>query len=142
MPTIIAVITQEESEPKLLLNANPTMALPVLAPLFVPPQVPKKKLFQMKLWAEQEDAPAPEPDLIQVPTHYRGSSKVQGYKYSKTPAKSHGNKKKDKAIKSKIKTHGQAKHPGFPKAKADCKETLQLANTLRIKYLKDLVNSF
>ena len=34
------------------------------------------------------------------------------------------------------------KHPGFPKAKADCKETVQLANTLRIQYLKDLVNSF
>jgi hypothetical protein len=30
----------------------------------------------------------------------------------------------------------------FPKAKADCKETLQMAHTLRIKYLKDLVNSF
>jgi hypothetical protein len=112
-----------------------------LAPLFVP-QVPKKKLFQMKLWAEQDDAPAPVPDSIQVTTHSSGSSKVQGYKYYKTPAKSHGNKKKDKTIKSKKKTPGQAKHPGFPKAKADCKETLQLANTLRIKYLKDLVNSF
>jgi hypothetical protein len=141
MPTNIAVITQEEPEPKLPPNANPTMAFPLLAPLFVPPQVPKKKLFQMKLWAEQDDAPAPEPDLIKVPTHNCGSSKVQGYKYYKTPAKSHDNKKKDKAIKSKKKT-GQAKHPGFPKAKADCKETLQLANTLRIKYLKDLVNSF
>jgi hypothetical protein len=77
---MIAVITLEESEPKLLPNAIPTMALPFLAPLFVP-QFPKKKLFQMKLWAEQDDAPAPEPDLIQVPTHNCGSSKVQGYKY-------------------------------------------------------------
>ena len=95
----------------------------------------------MKLWAEQDDAPAPEPDFIQVTTHNRGFSKAKGYKYYKTPAKSHDSKKKDKAIKSKKKT-GQAKHPGFPKTKADCKETLQLAHTLRINYLKELVNSF
>ena len=124
MPTMIPVqITQTQGE-----NENPTMALPFLAPLFVP-QVPKKKLFQMKLWAKKDDAPAPEPDFIQVPTHNRGSSKVKGYKYYKTPAKSHDNMKKDRAIKSKKKTPGQAKHPGFPKAKADCKETLQLATT-------------
>jgi hypothetical protein len=58
MSTNIAVITQEESEPKLLPNANPTMALPFLDPLFVP-QFPKKKLLQMKLWAKQDDAPLP-----------------------------------------------------------------------------------
>jgi hypothetical protein len=92
MPTNIAVITQEESEPKHLPNANPTMALPFLDPLFVP-KFPKKKLLQMKLWAKQDDAPAPEPDFIQVLTHIRGSSKVQGYKYYTTPSKSHGNKK-------------------------------------------------
>jgi hypothetical protein len=49
MPTMIAVITQEESEPKLLPNANPTMAPSLLDPLFVPPQFPKKKLLQSKL---------------------------------------------------------------------------------------------
>ena len=98
MPTNIAVITQEEPEPKLPPNANPTMAFPLLAPLFVP-QVPKKKLFQMKLWAEQDDAPAPEPDFIQVFFHNCGSSKVQGYKYYTTPSKYHGNQKKYKVIK-------------------------------------------
>jgi hypothetical protein len=141
MATMFAVITQEESEPKLLPNANPTMAPQLLDTSFLP-QFPKKKLLQSKLWAKIEDAPAPEPDFIQVPSHIRGSSSVRDHRrYYTTPAKSHGNKKKDKAIKSKKKT-GQAKHPSFPKAKADCKETLQLAHTLRIKYLKDLVNSF
>ncbi len=135
MPT--AVITQEESEPKLLPNANPTPALPFLEPLFVP-QFPKKKLLQMKLWAKQDDTPAPEPDFIQVPTHNRGFSKVQGYKYYTTPSKSHGNKKKHKVLASKKKT-GKAKHPGFPKVKDDCKETVQLAYSLHIQELRDLV---
>jgi hypothetical protein len=71
---MITVITQEKSKPKLLLNANPTMALPFLDPLFVP-QFPKKKLLQMKLWAKKDDAaPAPEPNFIQVPSYNRGSS--------------------------------------------------------------------
>jgi hypothetical protein len=48
MPTMIAVITQEEFEPKILSNTNLTMALPLLHPFFVP-QFPKKKLLQMKL---------------------------------------------------------------------------------------------
>jgi hypothetical protein len=52
MLTIIAVITQEEFEPKLLPNTNPTMALPFLDPLFVP-QFPRKKLLQMKLWGKK-----------------------------------------------------------------------------------------
>ena len=140
MPTMIAMITQEESEPKLLPGANLTMALPFLDSLFLP-QFPKKKLLQMKLWAKKDDAPAPELNFIQIPSHNRGSSSVRGHRRYTTPAKSHGNKKKDKAIKSKKKI-GQAKHPGFPKAKADYKETVQLANTLHIQYLKELVNSF
>ncbi len=119
------MITQEEFEPKLLPNTNPTMALPFLDPLFVP-QFPKKKLLQMKLWAKQDDAPAPEPHFIQVLSHNRGSSKVQGYKYYPTPSKSQGTQKKYKVIKSKKKT-GQFNHPGFPKAKDDCKKTVQFA---------------
>jgi hypothetical protein len=54
------------------------------------------------------------PDFIQVPGHIRWSSKVQGYKRYTTPAKYHGNKKKDKTIKSNKKT-GQAKYGAFPK---------------------------
>jgi hypothetical protein len=140
MPTMIAVITQEESEPKLLPPANPTMALPFSDTSFVP-QFPKKKLVQKTLWAKKDDAPAPEPDFIEVPSHNRGSSSVRDHRRYTVPAKFHGNKKKDKAIKSKKKT-GQAKHSCLLKAKADCPETLQLANTLHIEYLQDLVNSF
>ena len=84
------------------------------------------------------DTPVPESDFIQVLTHIRGSSKVQGYKYYTTPAKPHGNKKKGRVIKSNKKT-GQAKYPGFPKAKDDCNETVQLAYSLHIQELRDLV---
>jgi len=127
-------VTQTQEE-----NDNPTMAPPVWD-TFLVPQIPKK-LLQSKLWAKKEDASVPEPGFIQVPSHIRGSSKVQGYKKHTTPAKSNGNKKKDKAVKSKTKAR-QSKLPVFSKAKADSKETLQLANTLRIKYLKELVHSF
>jgi hypothetical protein len=137
MPTNIAVITQEEFEPKLLSKANLTMAIPFLDPLFVP-KLPKKKFHQMKLWAKQDDAPAPEPHFIQVLSHNRGSSKVQGYKYYTTPSKSPCPQKKYKVVKSKKKT-GQFNHPGFPKAKDDCKETVQLAYSLHIQELTDLV---
>jgi hypothetical protein len=76
------------------------MAIPFLDPLFVP-KLPQKSFFQMKLWAKQDDAPAPEPHFILVLTHNCGSSKVQGYKYYPTPSKSHGPQKKYKVIKSK-----------------------------------------
>jgi hypothetical protein len=137
MPTNIAVITQDEFEPKLLPQANLTMAIPFLDPLFVP-KLPKKKFLQMKLWAKQDDAPAPDTHFIQVLSHNRGSSKVPGYKYYPTPSKSQGPQKKYKVIKSKKKT-GQFNHPGFPKAKDECKETVQLAYSLHIQELRDLV---
>ena len=137
MPTNIAVITHEEFAPKLLSKANLTMAIPFLDTLFVP-KLPKKNFHQMKLWATQDDAPAPEPHFIQVLSHNRGSSKVQGYKYYTTPSKSQGPQKKCKVVKSKKKT-GQFNHPGFPKAKDDCKETVQLAYSLHIQELRDLV---
>jgi hypothetical protein len=63
------------------------MALPVV------PQVPRKKLLQMKLWAE-DDAPAPELDFIQVPSHIRGSSSVRDHRRYANPAKSHDEQKK------------------------------------------------
>ena len=130
MPTIIEVITQEESEHKLLPYANLTMALQLWAP--------KKKSLQMTLWEKKQ---VPESDFIQVPSHNHGTSKVQGYKYYTTPAKCHGNKKKDKTIKSKKKT-GQAKNAGLLKAPNDCKEDGQLAHTLHMQKMKDLFNSF
>ena len=96
MPTNIAVITQVESEHKVLPKANPTMALPILAPTLVP-QFPKKKVLQMALWGNQ----APKPDFIQDPSHDCGSSKVQTYKYYPTPAKPHGSKKKRRSSNQK-----------------------------------------
>jgi cell division septation protein DedD len=140
MPTMIAVITQEESEQKLLPPANLTMALPFSGTVLVP-QTSQKKFVQKTLWAKNDDAPAPEPDFIQVARHNRGSSSVRDHRRYTAPSKFHGNKKKDKAIKSKKKT-GQAKLSWLLKAKADCPETLQLANTLHIEYMQGLVNSF
>ena len=135
MPTMFAVITQEDSEPKLLPNANPTVPPPpLLDPSFVP-QFPKKKLLQSKWWAKIEDAPAPEPDFIQVPSHIRGSSSVRDHRRYTTPAnKSHGKKKKDKAIKSKKKT-GQAKHWAFSKLEAGYKNMgdAQIARSLLLE---------
>ena len=110
MPTMIPVyVTQTQED-----NDNPTMALPVWE-TFLDPQIPKKFLQSKFSFTKTEDAaPVPEPDFIQVPDHIRGSTKVQGYKKYSTPAKSHGNKKKDKANNSKKKT-GQAKHGAFPR---------------------------
>ena len=120
-------ITQTQEE-----NDNPTMSLPFL----------ERKLLQSTLWAKKEDAPAPEPDFIQVDAHKRGYTKVQGYKKYPTPAQTHGNKKKGKALKSKTNTK-QGKLTIFYKANpAECKASVQLAECLRIKYLKELVNSF
>jgi hypothetical protein len=137
MPTNIAVITQEELDPKILPKTYPTMAIPFLDPLFVP-KLPTKKFLQTKLWAKQDDAPSPEPPFIQVVSHNRGFFKVQGYKYSTTPSKSQGTKRKYKVLKSK-KKNGIVNPPSFPKAKDDCKETVQLAYSLHIQELRDLV---
>jgi hypothetical protein len=41
------LITQDEFEEKLLPNPRLTMALPYLAPMVIPLQVPKKKLNQI-----------------------------------------------------------------------------------------------
>jgi hypothetical protein len=87
LPVVPQFPMKKDSEPKLLPNANPTMALPVV------PQVPRKKLLQMKLWAE-DDAPAPELDFIQVPSHIRGSSSVRDHRRYANPAKSHDEQKK------------------------------------------------
>ena len=106
MPTMLPVlVTQTQDE-----NENPTMALPVWETILAP-QIPKKFIQSKFSFAKAEEAaPVPEPDFIQVPDHIRGSTKVKGYKKYTTPAKSHGNKKKD----SKKKT-GKAKPYIFPR---------------------------
>jgi hypothetical protein len=114
MPTMIPVqITQTQEE-----IDNPTMAQPVLETYLVPPQIPKKFLQKTLGFKKTEvPAPVPEPGFIWVPDHMRGNTKVQGYKKYFPPAKSHGNKKKDKTNNSKKKT-GKAKH-GAAYAKLD-----------------------
>ena len=109
MPTKVQVqVTQTQEE-----NDNPTMAHPVLN-TSLDPRIPKKFLQSKFSWTKTVNAPVPEPDFIQVPGHLRGSSKVRAYKKYTTPAKSHGNKEKGRAIKSKTKT-GEAKQGAFPK---------------------------
>jgi hypothetical protein len=106
MSNNIAVITQEDFQPKLLPNSNPTMVIPShlwLLYWFPSSFLLKKKLVQMTLCG-RDDTPAPEPNFIQIPSHNGGSPKVQAYKYYTTPATSHGNKKRAKTIKSKKKT--------------------------------------
>jgi hypothetical protein len=139
MSNRIAVVNQTQIETEVLANPRLTMALPYLAPLLVP-QIPEKKLIQKTLWGKVAVAPAPEYDLVQVQSHYRGSTKVQAHKRTIT-AKPHGNKKKTKTNKSKQKT-GQNKHSAFPKGPDDCKESVQLAYSLHIKEMKSLFNSF
>ena len=118
MPTMISMqITQTQEE-----NNNPTMANPVVDTFLDTHQIPKQFL-QRKLTFEKSDVgdPVPEPDYIWVPEHMRGNSKVQGYKKYLTPAKSHGNKKKDKTNISKKKT-GKAKHgAAYAKLETDYK---------------------
>jgi hypothetical protein len=75
MPTnILAVITQEEFEPKLLPNnANPTMALQFLAPLLVP-QFPENKTTQRTLFGR---AAPPTHETVPVKDHFCGFIQVQ-----------------------------------------------------------------
>ena len=140
MPTMVAVITQEDSEPEVVPNANPTMALPLLNPVVIH-QVPKKKLFQMTLFAKKNDEPAPDPDFIEVAGHKRGSSSVCNHRRYTTSVKSRGTNETGKKTTKSKKRPGPAKHTGYLKDKDDCKETLQLAYTLHIQFLKDLVHS-
>jgi len=131
MLPVLVTQTQEE-------NDNPTMALPVWETILVP-QIPKKFIQSKFSFTKTEDAaPVPEPSFIQVPDHTRGSTKVKGYKKYTTPAKSHGNKKKDKAINSKKKT-GKAKPYTFPrmpvgyKWKGDYDTAISLHNEMQLE---------
>jgi hypothetical protein len=101
MSNNIAVITQDEFEHNLFPNPGLTMALPYLA-LLVIPQVPQKKLIQRTLWGKVA-VPAPEPDFIQVESHYCRSTKVLAHKITIT-AKPHGNRTKATTNKSRKKT--------------------------------------
>jgi hypothetical protein len=82
MPNNIAVITQEEFEPKFLPNPNLTMALPYLAPLLVP-QFSENKLLQMNLWGKVATPVPPDHDFIQVQGHNCSSTQIQAHTHAK-----------------------------------------------------------
>jgi hypothetical protein len=128
MPTLI---TQYEFEGNLVPNPRLTMALPDLAPMVIPLQVPKKKVNQIGLWGRAV-VPAPGPPPIQVGEHNRGGRKVEAHKRKAAV--------KPKATKSKKKT-GKAKHSAFHNGQNDCKESVKLATSLEIQDLWDLVKN-
>jgi hypothetical protein len=128
MPTLI---TQDEFEENNLPNPRLTMALPHLAPMVIPLQVPKKKVNQIGLWGRAV-VPAPGPPPIQVGEHNRGGKKVEAHK-RKVAVKS-------KATKSKKKT-GKEKPSAFHNGQNDCKESVKLATALQIQDLWDLAKN-
>ena len=134
MPTLI---THNEFEPRLLLNPNLTMAIPAFATLPVA-QIPKKKFKQLNM-KDGVAPPSPETKTIKVQGHNRGSTQVHSH-LCKIKAKAHGNKKESKKTNSKKK--GKPKHSAFAKVKDDCKESLQLAHSLHIEEMRNLMNSF
>ena len=114
------------------------MAIPHLATMLVP-KVIKKKFTQEGLWGRVPKE-KPKTTTIEIPSHKRGSSQVGAHLRTVTN-NTNGNKKKDMVIKSK-KSSEKAKHHAYPKTKDDCKESVQLAHSLHIKELRELVNSF
>jgi hypothetical protein len=136
MPTYIEMITQEKFEHKLLPNANPTMALPFLAPLLVS-QFAEKKMTQRTLSGK---VVPPTHENVPVNDHFRGNTFVPLHMH-RVKIKPNGNKEKSQTIHSRKKT-GTAKHGAFPKVQDDCKESVQLARSLHIQELRGLVKRF
>ena len=138
MSNNFAVITQDDYEETDIPNPRVTMALPNLAQMMVA-KAPKKKMIQKGLWgrvARKESKTT----TIEIPNHNCGSHQVGAHQRTVTN-NSNGKKKQDKVTKSKKKS-GHAKHYAYPKTKDDCKESVQLAHSLYIKELRELVNSF
>jgi hypothetical protein len=144
MPTLVAVITQEEVEPTLLPNPNLTMAIPSLAAVTIP-KIPPKKLLQRTMMSSGKMDPTrmaaagPKTKKIQVPGHYRASSKVRPH--TRIVKDADAKKKETKKPKSK-KKNGKPNLSAFVKVKDDCKESLQLAHSLHIEEMRNLMNSF
>ena len=134
MPTNIAVITQEENEHKHSPNANPTMALPFLAPTLIHKIQVKKQMTQRTLFGKLA---LPTHENVPVNDHYCGNTYVP-YHMRRVQIRPNGNKKKSKNINTKKKA-GKEKHGAFPKEADGCKESIQLACSLHIQELRDLV---
>jgi hypothetical protein len=133
------LITQDEFEENLLPNPRVTMALPYLAPLVIPLQIPRKKLNQIGLWG-RDVVPDPKPDFIQVGAHNRGFTKIEAHKRKITVKAKRNNQDTNKATKSKTKT-GKAKHYAFHNGQNDCKESVKLAKTLHIQEVTNLMKN-
>jgi hypothetical protein len=82
--------------------------------------------------------PSPETKTIQVWGHNRGSTQVHSH-LRKINAKAHRNKKETMATKSNKQT-GKPKHSAFHNGQDDCKASVQLAKTLHIQELRNLMN--
>jgi ethanolamine utilization protein EutQ (cupin superfamily) len=129
MPTMIAVITQEEIE-------IPTMALPLLE-TFLAPQIPERKMTQQTLVFDQKSAPTHV--VTTVKGHFRDSGFVTTH-MRKVKNKKQSNKKASKTINSKKKT-GTAKLGAFAKLDDNCehKENAQYAQSVHLDQLFNLV---
>jgi hypothetical protein len=139
MSSNIAVITQDEFEETVLPNPSLTMAHPHEGPMMVA-KIPEKKLIQKGLWGRVAKKKPKTTTTIDVEAHTRGSHQVEAHK-RKVTTNSNGNKKNSKSIKAK-KGKGTTKHSVFPKVQNDCRESVQLARSLHIQELRDLVNRF
>jgi hypothetical protein len=129
MPTMIAVITQDEID---IL----TMAPPFLD-TFLAPQIPDRKMTQQTLVFDQKTAPTHV--VTTVNGHFRDSGYVVSH-MRKVKSKKQSNKKESKTTNSKKKT-GTAKHGAFAKLDDNCKhkEDTQCAQSVHLKQLMDLV---
>jgi hypothetical protein len=130
----IPVITQEEFEQKAQLIPRLTMAPPSLAAALVP-QLPEKKFIQKGLWGKQVEHST---KVTKVKAYWKGSKLVKAHDRI-IETKTKGNKKKAKNTKCKKKT--APKHSAFAKVPDDCKESVQLAHSLHIQELKNLMRN-
>jgi ethanolamine utilization protein EutQ (cupin superfamily) len=127
MPTMIAVITQDEIE-------IPTMALPLLD-TFLVPQIPERKMTQQTLLFDQKSAPTHV--VTTVNGHFRDSGFVKTH-MRKVKSKKQSNKKASKTINSKKKT-GTAKIGAFPKLDDNCNHKVD-SQCARGVYLEQMIN--
>jgi leucyl aminopeptidase len=136
----IPVITQEEFEQKAQPIPRLTMPPPSLAAVLVP-QLAEKKLIQKGLWGKQVEVATSKPStkVTKVKAYWKGSKQVKAHNRI-IGAKTHGNKQKAMNIKHKKKTE-QPKHSAFAKVPDDCKESVQLAHSLHIQELQNLMRN-
>ena len=125
-------ITQTQEE-----NDNPTMALPFLETFLVPQQIPEKKVIKKTLMGFGKKF-GPTHELRPVNGHVCGETTFVTTHMHKMKIRKQGDKKESKNNNSKKKT-GKAKHGAFPKVQNDYKESVQLAHSLNIQELRDLV---